>query len=393
VRKLLENSKYVGIWVWGKLRNIRNSEGKIKQEKAPEGDVLTVERPGLRIIDDKTWAAAQKRLAKLAAVYGMKKGQKPRGPRVHHTSVYPSSLLGGLLFCGECGSRLVYQTGGVDIYYGCPSHRKGVCSQATRAPREKTEQILLAFLTEEFRGIPGWLDTVMSSLRTHLEELDTRVPQELEAKSKSKADLQKMVDNITAAIESSGARSAHLLERLSEHEAKIARLEAEIAEAEAALSGSSSLPSESQIADQVAHLAEVLRGDVRPAALLLRDILGKVMVYAVVPVGKKRGFPRLKFRISGWAVAVRVLENASNNSASILATAPKGDCDTTEVVLDIGGPSRMDEQAPRIAEMRLKGVAWNEIGRLTGLGTGNAWTAWKRYTDAQRKEDAATAAG
>jgi hypothetical protein len=57
VRRLLGNCKYVGIWVWGKLRSIRNSKGKVKQEKAPEADVLTVERPDLRIIDDKTWAA------------------------------------------------------------------------------------------------------------------------------------------------------------------------------------------------------------------------------------------------------------------------------------------------------------------------------------------------
>jgi hypothetical protein len=197
------------------------------------------------------WDAAQKKLADLAKVYGKKKGQKPRGPRVHHTSVYPSSLLGGLLYCSECGARLVYQTGGPDVYYGCSNHRKGTCPQATRAPREKTEKILLDFFAAEFRGIPEWLDTVMSSLRTHLEELDTRVPQELEAKSKARTDLQKKIGNIMAVIES-GAQSVHLTNRLAEHEAAITCFDAEIADAEALLGGSAALPFESWIARQVA---------------------------------------------------------------------------------------------------------------------------------------------
>jgi hypothetical protein len=29
-----------------------------------------------------------------------------RGPKVHHTEVYPASLLGGLVFCGTCGARV-----------------------------------------------------------------------------------------------------------------------------------------------------------------------------------------------------------------------------------------------------------------------------------------------
>ena len=44
----------------------------------------------------------------------------------------------------------------------------------------------------------------------------------------------------------------------------------------------------------------------------------------------------------------------------------------------------MDRLAPKIAEMRAQGVAWRKIGEVTGLGSGNAHNAWKRYTDAQK---------
>ncbi len=382
VRRLLGNSKYVGTWTWGRRRNIRNSKGKVKQEQAPEEDVVTVERPGLRIVDNKTWALAQKKLAKLAKVYGKKNGQKPRGAKVHSTDPYPSGLLNRLLVCGHCGARLIYQTGGTDVYFGCPAHRKGPCPQATRAPRERTEKALLDFLAGEFRSVPGWMDKVMASLDAHLKELDVRVPQEIEGKSKARDGLNKKIANITDAIESSGSNSAHLTTRLAEHEVEIARLESEIEQAEELQNVSLELPAKTWIAEQISDLADILKGDVRRAALLLRDILGKVQVHEVIPAGKRRGFARLKFTIDAWAVASRVLEEADGFPSAALATAPGRDFKSQEIRLDVGGPSDMDTWAPRIAEMRRKGVLWREIEEITGLKMGNAYTAWKRYTDA-----------
>jgi hypothetical protein len=33
--------------------------------------------------------------------------------------------------------------------------------------------------------------------------------------------------------------------------------------------------------------------------------------------------------------------------------------------------------------MRVQGITFIEIGILTGLGTGNAYNAWKRWADAE----------
>ena len=51
--------------------------------------------------------------------------------------------------------------------------------------------------------------------------------------------------------------------------------------------------------------------------------------------------------------------------------------------IDLGGPSRMDQWGPKIAEMRANGVPWKEIWKITGLGSGPAYVAWKRYVEAQ----------
>jgi hypothetical protein len=52
--------------------------------------------------------------------------------------------------------------------------------------------------------------------------------------------------------------------------------------------------------------------------------------------------------------------------------------------LDLGEPTNYDTLGPEIAAMRDRGVSWAEIGRVTGVGTGNAHNIWKRWSDSQR---------
>lgn len=388
VRKMLGNSKYAGTWIYGRTRTIRDSKGRKKQVAVQNSEVTTVDRPGLRIIDDSTWGAAQLRLAEVKGVYGLKEGQKPRGPRVHHTAVCPSSLLGGLLFCGTCGSRLVYKSGHPYVHYGCPNHSKGTCRQTTRAPRERTERALVEFLEQELRGIPGWMDEVMSSLRARLRDLGARVPQEVEAKTRARDELQRKIDNITAAIETSGAGSAHLVAKLEQYATDVARLDAEVVAVQKLVNAPSELPPDTWVAEQLADLAGLLRRDVGQAAFLLRQILGRVTVEEVVAPGKKRGFVRLRFRIDAWGVASRVLAKAKDVPPAAFPTPSAGDVVYRDVVLDVGGPTRMDTAAPLIADMRAHGRSWREVAEATGLNMGNAYMVWKRYADAQPGEDA-----
>ncbi|MEI6235708.1 MAG: hypothetical protein WCT04_21845 [Planctomycetota bacterium] len=54
-----------------------------------------------------------------------------------------------------------------------------------------------------------------------------------------------------------------------------------------------------------------------------------------------------------------------------------------EIQLDLGGPTRCDRWAPEIDAMRKSGIGWRQIGRVTGLGSGNASNALKRWREAQ----------
>jgi hypothetical protein len=69
---------------------------------------------------------------------------------------------------------------------------------------------------------------------------------------------------------------------------------------------------------------------------------------------------------------------------SILAFAVSGtSVSPLEYQLDLGKPTRFDSIAPEIVALRSQGLGWKEIGRLTGVGTGNAHNVWKRWTNAQ----------
>ena len=111
----------------------------------------------LRIIDDATWNQAQERLSALRQIYGQKPHQGRRGPKTHYTVTYPRSIPGGLVYCGTCGARLAYQTGGTDVYFGCPNHRRGLCEQVVRVPQHKGEESILRFSQEELTRQPEWV--------------------------------------------------------------------------------------------------------------------------------------------------------------------------------------------------------------------------------------------
>jgi hypothetical protein len=125
--------------------------------------------------------------------------------------------------------------------------------------------------------------------------------------------------------------------------------------------------------------------------MLLRKLVGRVWAHQVLPPGKQRGYAQLRFRISGWEALKAVLPAGSLQTiAALLANRDEVAAGVSdEFVLDLGGPSEMDRWAPHIAEMRARNVPWREICEITGLGSGPAYLAWKRYVDAQRARPAA----
>jgi hypothetical protein len=144
------------------------------------------------------------------------------------------------------------------------------------------------------------------------------------------------------------------------------------------------MPDDTWIQEQLAHQVSLLAEDTPKAALVLRKLLGKVTAYQIKIRGKKRGYIQLRFRIDAFQALAGVLEDhVSVDVLNLIRSDAKPvTAQSPEFTINLGKPSRMDQWAPKIAELREQGVRWTEISRISGLSLGNAWAAWKRWTTA-----------
>ena len=161
VRRILTNPKYIGQWAWGETTTIRNSAGQKKQIAVPDDEVVNRVRPGLRIIEQSVWDRTQARLARLKETFGVKPGQKRRGPKppAHPTAVYPRSLLGNVLVCAACHSPMHHHVAGKRKYYLCSAVIKGLCQASFQVPAERAESRVIETLTQLVAEWPEWIRT------------------------------------------------------------------------------------------------------------------------------------------------------------------------------------------------------------------------------------------
>lgn len=222
----------------------------------------------------------------------------------------------------------------------------------------------------------------MQVLSRRLDELASAIPAELERRVRTRSDLKRQVFNLSDALAEGGRHSKALIESLNIREVELEKVEAELRETKALTRKSLKMPDQIWIDGQLEDLADLLKDDVRHSALLLRQLLGRVASHEISIPGKKRGYIQLRFRVYGGQLADRILQNADDIPLGLLQANSICLTASGDVTIDLGAPSRMDKWAPKIDRMRREGVPWNKIGAVTGLGTGNAYTAWKRYHDA-----------
>jgi site-specific DNA recombinase len=388
IASILANCKYAGQWAFGKTTTIRNSQGKTKQILLPQDRWTVTSRPDLRMVDQSTWDQVQARLAELHVAFGRKEGQKKRGrkPQIHCSEFYPAGLLNGLLYCGECGAKLHHRGSDQYKYLGCPNVASGACTMRTFVHVPEAKRALIDLLRSILFGTPEWVDSAIAAMRAALAEISDRTPSEIVADEKQLRETRAHIDNLVDGLARGGCESEAVMKRLEQLESLAKALEANIESNRRQPASSTSVPDSKWVAEQMHELGDVLEEDSPNAATLLRKLLGKVTVHAVIPPGKKRGYVQLRFRISFWeAISSVMTPNARQELAGVLASAGHATDVSDGFCVDVGGPTRMDHWGPQIAEMRAQGMISEEIYRITGLGSGPAYVAWKRYVDYQKE--------
>jgi Site-specific recombinases, DNA invertase Pin homologs len=218
---ILQNELYAGVRVWNRVQMIKNpATGRRVSRVRPTEQWIRSDQPELRIIDEKTWKAAQ-----------VQRQERSIGP-VHKTRK-KTRVFSGLIRCGACGSGMGSRgkdtSGRVRI--GCTRHsQSGDCPDPRTYYVDEIEDAVFQTLEAELSA-PSFLETFVKSYRQELLRLSQIAPNE-------RAAIERQLSKISAEID----RFTRLL---GEGIGDVARLDAEI---------KSRLPEERRLKDQLAAM-------------------------------------------------------------------------------------------------------------------------------------------
>ena len=189
IRAILYNERYVGIWKFKEKQWVKvPGTNKRLPRNRPADEVITMERPELRIIDADTWAEVQNRLKAIHRKYT----QGSTKERVINPK-RSSYLLSGLLVCDACSAPMSIHAGTSAAYYRCSANRtKGTCNSSVSVKEEVVRREVLgairqrlrskdgiAFvrkrIAEELRDFSRSLDAELKTCRERLERTDARI--------------------------------------------------------------------------------------------------------------------------------------------------------------------------------------------------------------------------
>ncbi len=147
IRAMLYNERYAAIWRFKQREWVRvpGSRKRLPRQRAA-GEVITLERPDLRIIDAETWHAVQ---VSLRAIHHRYTGRDGRASRSRGRNRY---VFSGILRCGACHAPMVVN-GSTHVYYVCGARRtKGTCQVELAVREDEIRRTFVQFVHEVLRG-------------------------------------------------------------------------------------------------------------------------------------------------------------------------------------------------------------------------------------------------
>lgn len=159
IRSMLRNQRYRGVYVHGKIKKQRRA-GIVSRVHAEPAEVITVELPEWRIVDDATWTKAQEGFQSSTST---EPRPKPNGA--------PKHPLSRLARCGACGGSIGVANGRVRRQtvktYACAYHHKrgpAVCSVTIYQPMEEIERALVTYV-DRYVLTPDVIESMAKEIR------------------------------------------------------------------------------------------------------------------------------------------------------------------------------------------------------------------------------------
>jgi site-specific DNA recombinase len=283
VRSILNNEAYVGRWTFLK-KEWRNVPGtKVRRYRArPADEVLTHERPELRIVEETLWSAVRARRKTVSAKY---KGASPITCPARRTS-HP---LSGLLKCALCGFPMIIAGGSPNRIYRCSGHRdRGVCTNNLHVRADILRDAVFGELQKillddaaVFYARKRWAERQGQASRKRTEEV-RGAEGEIQT---VEAQIRRLLDFIMSTDD--GTSLGAVREALRERQLEKAALESRLMAAKVRDSAPIHLPTAAEVRTAVLDLESALSHDpIRARAILSRVFAGGVLLVEPGPDSK-----------------------------------------------------------------------------------------------------------
>ncbi|MEQ8209475.1 MAG: recombinase family protein [Lacipirellulaceae bacterium] len=367
VMGILKNPKYVGIWVWGKTKTVRDPltrrKIKVDRESNDEG-IIVRQMPHLTIVDVGVFRSAQDRIAHNSDLYagsrkenGVWKGATPKSSHAN-----PRHLLQGLVQCGDClqqreeageKGQLLHVGGPSSSYMHCKGYRDGVCSCRTTLRRELAEKMILDAISHRILADERWIEFLFQATLACWNKIEQESPARLKTLEDQMKEVDRGISNLLDLYETNP--SSDVNERLKKRQSERRDLQLEIRTLKTQKDSRPAAPTKDWLVSKLSELDNLLRDDPTSAAHALRKVIdGRITVFEVRREGRKRHHLRGEFRIK--------LDNVA--SAIGYRTESSNDSELSETFkIDFKDPpcTRHIELADQVKEMFDKGVPAKEI--------------------------------
>ena len=285
IRAILRNTAYIGEWTYGEHRWTKDpATGNRRRRKARPEEVQKISQPDLRIIDEKTWAAAQKRIHDVGSKYEQVNGKAP----IRKTN-YP---LSGLLFCEQCGAPLVIVGGSRTRYYKCSNfHSRKTCAVGQGLREDQVSEAVIDLIGTRLRS-PQAIAFLADKLMQKAAQAEGTAAVECRATDKALADalgrIDRLVENLATGTLSPLA-AGPINQALEKAEASRMALESKLHELEGQLEARNAVPSKEELQKRARCLLDDLQGQLRRDPIKAREQIRAFLVDGKINMEAREG--------------------------------------------------------------------------------------------------------
>lgn len=225
-RKILSNLKYIGGWDWGRTKTMMNPiTGKKVVRDVPKDQWVSREfREDLIVVSKDKWDKVQRRFEITAAKYKNSHDKLDAVRSAKQIGSKSSTLLAGVLVCGQCGSPMLQICGQSGGFYGCyMNHRKDntKCNNSRLLSRKKAE----GKVTELIKSVilqPEYLESATKRANEIVNTQLRAAPEELKTLELKKLEIEREIRNLIKFITLNGDTSVVIKDDIVSREQELA---------------------------------------------------------------------------------------------------------------------------------------------------------------------------